>query len=334
MPFGEELYADGTIRKTTANYSTSGQDAVRQRFTGYQKDTETGLDFAEARMYNNQHGRFTAIDPLLASGKSANPQTFNRFVYALNRPLLLTDQTGLQSGKKAKPETYRGAIYTGADDTGTYFSTRKSRDYPNEFEGDTTASRGGRQFHVHKGGYEEIVPGPTVLDVAKTAIVNTVVTTADPIGTVARAAGVDLSDPNVQMSAIMATGGLAAPEIADAEIVSSAAGLLNVEEEAQGFNLALGLEMGSQLEDFAAATGSETYFSRYGRGFSEEKFMEIANEANEINFNTRGFSFSNFAEWQETPMASQTGVTNFELDTLLSNPDLLEKTNFYVYPDL
>jgi RHS repeat-associated protein len=73
---------------------------VRQKFTGYLKDAETGLDFAEARMYQNLHGRFTAIDPLLASGQSPDPQTFNRYIYALNRPLVLTDPTGLQSGRK------------------------------------------------------------------------------------------------------------------------------------------------------------------------------------------------------------------------------------------
>lgn len=44
---------------------------MRKRFTGYEKDAETGLDFAEARYYQNAHSRFTAVDPLLASGKSA-----------------------------------------------------------------------------------------------------------------------------------------------------------------------------------------------------------------------------------------------------------------------
>jgi RHS repeat-associated protein len=68
---------------------------VRQKFTGYQKDIETSLDFAEARMYENRFGRFTAVDPLLASGKSANPQTFNRYVYTGNRPLIYTDPSGL-----------------------------------------------------------------------------------------------------------------------------------------------------------------------------------------------------------------------------------------------
>ncbi|MBK8813159.1 MAG: RHS repeat protein [Acidobacteria bacterium] len=101
LPFGEEIYANSTANRTEANkYSLTGQDSVRKRFTGYEKDAETGLDFAEARYYQNQHGRFTAVDPLLASGKSANPQTFNRYTYTMNRPLILVDPTGLQSGRK------------------------------------------------------------------------------------------------------------------------------------------------------------------------------------------------------------------------------------------
>jgi hypothetical protein len=48
-------------------------------------------------MYENRHGRFTAVDPLLASGKSANPQTFNRYVYVMNNPLVLKDPSGLQA---------------------------------------------------------------------------------------------------------------------------------------------------------------------------------------------------------------------------------------------
>jgi RHS repeat-associated protein len=58
---------------------------------------ETGLDFAEARYYNNIHGRFTAVDPLLASGQSGNPQSFNRYAYTMNQPLTMTDKTGLQT---------------------------------------------------------------------------------------------------------------------------------------------------------------------------------------------------------------------------------------------
>jgi RHS repeat-associated protein len=98
LPFGEELYAGTANRTTTQGYSAIGADNIRKRFTGYEKDIETGLDFAEARYYNNQHGRFTAVDPLLASGKSGNPQTFNRYSYVMNSPLRLTDHTGHGSG--------------------------------------------------------------------------------------------------------------------------------------------------------------------------------------------------------------------------------------------
>jgi RHS repeat-associated protein len=97
MPFGEEIFPDGAHRTTNLKYNFG--DNVRQKFTGYQKDEETQLDFADARMYQNLHGRFTAVDPLLASGKSANPQTFNRYVYVLNNPLAYTDPTGLQAGE-------------------------------------------------------------------------------------------------------------------------------------------------------------------------------------------------------------------------------------------
>lgn len=102
MPFGEELAADGTYRTTNLKYGVS--DGVRQKFTGYQRDSESDLDFAEARYYNSHHGRFTAVDPLLASGKSADPQTLNRYAYVMNRPLVHVDPSGLQVGKPADPE--------------------------------------------------------------------------------------------------------------------------------------------------------------------------------------------------------------------------------------
>ncbi len=98
MPFGEELFNTGSARSANAEYSCN-TDEVRQKFTGYQKDRETSLDFAEARMYENRHGRFTAVDPLLASGKSAIPQSFNRFTYVGNNPLFFVDKNGLIWGR-------------------------------------------------------------------------------------------------------------------------------------------------------------------------------------------------------------------------------------------
>jgi RHS repeat-associated protein len=98
MPFGEEI-VNNIGERAAASLKYNVADSVRQKFTGYLKDDETQLDFAEARMYENRHGRFTAVDPLLASGKSANPQTFNRYVYCLNNPLIFIDSDGLQTGQ-------------------------------------------------------------------------------------------------------------------------------------------------------------------------------------------------------------------------------------------
>ena len=67
-------------------------DSVRQKFTGYERDDETGLDFAQARYYSNVQGRFTSID----SGPftPADPQNFNRYVYVQNNPLKFRDPSG------------------------------------------------------------------------------------------------------------------------------------------------------------------------------------------------------------------------------------------------
>ncbi|MBK8146937.1 MAG: RHS repeat-associated core domain-containing protein [Acidobacteria bacterium] len=92
-PFGEEINSNTGERTITAKYGAA--DNLRQKFTTYQRDEETGLDFAEARMYENRHGRFTAVDPLLASGKAKNPRTFNRFVYCGSNPVTCSDPLGL-----------------------------------------------------------------------------------------------------------------------------------------------------------------------------------------------------------------------------------------------
>ena len=93
LPFGGEVFANQGGRTLQQGYSFT--DNVRQKFTGYERDGETGLDFAEARYFGSTQGRFTSVDPLGASAKAANPQTFNRYAYALNNPLRHTDATGM-----------------------------------------------------------------------------------------------------------------------------------------------------------------------------------------------------------------------------------------------
>jgi RHS repeat-associated protein len=61
LPFGEEnVYNAAGGSRTAANGYVA--DGVRQKFVGYERDTETGLDFVQARYYANVQGRFTSPD--------------------------------------------------------------------------------------------------------------------------------------------------------------------------------------------------------------------------------------------------------------------------------
>jgi RHS repeat-associated protein len=125
--------------------------------TGYEKDQETGLDFAEARYYQNKHGRFTAVDPLLASGKSANPQTFNRYAYVGNNPLSRTDptgmdwwyQTGQSCGKGCKLFT---AEWFDKDPGGGY---RRWTDHAGYISKITYGENVGRYAALYSNGYND-----------------------------------------------------------------------------------------------------------------------------------------------------------------------------------
>ena len=92
-PFGEEVVI--SRRAEGLGYVL---DAVRKQFTGYEHDSETELDFAQARMYGNTYGRFTSADPLGSSASSARPQSWNRYTYSYNNPLRFTDPSGMIAG--------------------------------------------------------------------------------------------------------------------------------------------------------------------------------------------------------------------------------------------
>lgn len=69
--------------------------ALRQKFTLKERDIENGLDFFEARYYGSTQGRFTSVDPSLASAKAGRPESWNRYAYCYNRPLTFVDPDGM-----------------------------------------------------------------------------------------------------------------------------------------------------------------------------------------------------------------------------------------------
>ena len=93
-PFGEEI-GEG-VGGRNGCYGTG--DGVTQKFTGKERGnstTEGGLDYFGARYFSGAQGRFTSPDPLLNSGRPWEPQSWNRYSYALNNPLRFVDPSGL-----------------------------------------------------------------------------------------------------------------------------------------------------------------------------------------------------------------------------------------------
>jgi RHS repeat-associated protein len=63
------------------------------KFTGKERDAESGLDNFGARYNSSAMGRFMSPDPF--GGHQEDPQTLNEYSYVGNNPLNLTDPTGL-----------------------------------------------------------------------------------------------------------------------------------------------------------------------------------------------------------------------------------------------
>jgi RHS repeat-associated protein len=93
LPFGEELPAGVGIRTASIGY---GDDSVRQKFTGQERDDETGLDYFGARYFSSVQGRFTSPDPIpMTPVRQLDPQQINLYQYSRNNPLAYSDPTGM-----------------------------------------------------------------------------------------------------------------------------------------------------------------------------------------------------------------------------------------------
>jgi RHS repeat-associated protein len=80
-PYGEEFNP-----QTTVNH---------YKFTGKERDSESGLDNFGARYMSSSQGRFVTPDPSNLSVDFWLPQTWNRYSYVLNNPLSMKDENGL-----------------------------------------------------------------------------------------------------------------------------------------------------------------------------------------------------------------------------------------------
>jgi RHS repeat-associated protein len=102
MPFGKEIV---TPQRTAAlNYAA---DTVRKKFTGYERDDETDLDFAQARYFDSGFGRFSSPDYFANDTHTVDPQSWNLYVYVRNSPLKYIDPTGTDLVFNFQGSTYK-----------------------------------------------------------------------------------------------------------------------------------------------------------------------------------------------------------------------------------
>jgi RHS repeat-associated protein len=112
--FGDHLGTSRVIANSSgtvcydADYTSFGYEMAyttscsqNYKFTGMERDTETGNDHAWFRNYEQNLGRWMSPDPL--AGDITNPQSLNRYAYVLNNPTSLTDPPGLSGLKLYDP---------------------------------------------------------------------------------------------------------------------------------------------------------------------------------------------------------------------------------------
>jgi RHS repeat-associated protein len=101
-PFGSELAG-----------ASPEQPEERHKFTGHERDLLYGgnvdaLDYMHARFYSAAAGRFLSGDPSRLSVNPMDPQSWNRYNYALNDPARFADRNGMW------PTETHNAIIAGA----------------------------------------------------------------------------------------------------------------------------------------------------------------------------------------------------------------------------
>ena len=88
LPYGEE-------------WVPAAGSANEQKFTSYQRDGESGLDYAVNRYASNRNGRFQSVDqgPYLLMA----PVSLNRYVMTLGDPVNYTDPDGMEPQSNDPP---------------------------------------------------------------------------------------------------------------------------------------------------------------------------------------------------------------------------------------
>jgi RHS repeat-associated protein len=170
-PFG------GRRDLTSGRAATGAPPSERLGFTGQPHDDGDGIVDMGGRVYDPGLGRFLSADPLVDDGG----QALDRYSYARNRPLTLTDPTGFQA---APPVTY----YNFDEDEGEDLSDSNGANAPSPT---SPSDNPGGDKDAESGllGHEDAKTGPTPSEPGSTSS-----TPASPAG---KSDAQDSATPNV-----------------------------------------------------------------------------------------------------------------------------------------
>jgi len=97
------------------------------KFTGKERDSESGLDNFGARYDSSQYGRFMTPDDIGPGQHPEDPQTWNMYSYVRNNPLNLTDPTGQYICDGSMTQTMCDRFQSGLDKAQQGADALKSR---------------------------------------------------------------------------------------------------------------------------------------------------------------------------------------------------------------
>jgi len=132
----------GTRKYYRAYGETIGTAQDDVGYTGHLFDSETGLNYMQARYYDPIIGRFMSNDPVDALKHLSTPNGihgFNRYAYANNNPYKYTDPTGESSKAITLPKTPSGRTFvypksSHAHASGRHATGQRSTGTSNQFK--------------------------------------------------------------------------------------------------------------------------------------------------------------------------------------------------------
>ena len=135
-----------------ANQQTIGYDE-RFKFTGKERDWETGYDYFGARFYDNRKGIWNSVDPLADKYPNVTP-----YLYCNGNPIRFVDPDGRDIYRYDK-ETGEMKLYQKTDDNfdqiGKFRYNRKTGEYEPRLKKDGSI----RTYTDHRGNNDKIVKG-------------------------------------------------------------------------------------------------------------------------------------------------------------------------------